>query len=494
VSLLRSASEGLRTEFGNNQSTRSRTGVGGGERDIANILDVIEKIRDWTIRIRFIFSKIANFPLFKNAEHSLHPARYAEQLELAGLIGKHGETISGLLLAIGPFGRPLRILATPQRRELGNIGVIGRSRCGKGLYATAQLLTWEHSAIVNDIKGDMFHDTAGPRLKMGNKIFVIDTRGVGNTYDPFRNRNTEDELLAVATNILLEAHEGEGSVFTRRAIKMLTQLFKAAKLEGQPPIAYAGPLLHQGIIDCAQHLQLVSTKHNLPPEKNLATRFLDVSIADVNYEDRFLQSCWSTLDKMEPIITETVIKSLSGSDFSARDLILGDKPVTVYLRWPELHVQALAPLIRLVCCSLFDDLITIYDDQKAKGRQNKCRKILALLSEAARAPIPGLPEYAATLAGRHISVWAEYQSRSQPETIYGPSRADTLWGNLEAQIYYRPAVGDIKTAEFLQIRLGGKSGLPTHKLPMALTHRKGRANSGYRCLMPGVPTGSRTIR
>ena len=127
----------------------------------------------------------------------------------------------------------------------------------------------EHSVIVNDIKGDMFHDTAGARLKMGNTVFVFDTRGDGDTYDPFRNRNSEDELLAVATNILLEAHEGEGSVFTRRSIKMLTQLFKTAKLEGQPPIAYAGHLLHRGIIDCAQHLQSVSAKHNLPPEKNL---------------------------------------------------------------------------------------------------------------------------------------------------------------------------------------------------------------------------------
>jgi type IV secretion system protein VirD4 len=361
-------------------------------------------------------------------------------------------------LAIGPFGRPLRILSTKDRPELGNIGVIGRTRCGKGLYATAQLLTWEHSAIVNDIKGDMYRETAGARANMGHKIFVFDTRGVGNTYDPFRNRNTEDELLAVARHMLLEPYEGEGSVFTKRGIKMLTQLFKAAKLEGKPPVAYAGHLLHRGPVFCAEQLQEVSTKHNLPPEENLATRFLDVAIADVNYGDRFFQSCWSTLDKIEPIITKTVIKSLSGSDFSARDLLLGERPVTLYLRWPELHVQALSPLIRLVCCSLFDDLITIYDEQKEHGRQHRCWKVLALLSEAARAPIAGLPEYMATLAGRHISVWAEYQSRSQPETIYGPSRAETLWGNLEAQIYYRPAVGDIKTAEFLQHRLGNTSG------------------------------------
>ena len=65
--------------------------------------------------------------------------------------------------------------------------------------------------------------------------------------------------------------------------------------------------------------------------------------------------------------------------------------------------------------------------------------MLALLDEAGRAPIAGLPEYAATVAGRHISLWLAYQSRSQPAAIYGDKRAEILWDNMESIVFYRPA-------------------------------------------------------
>ncbi len=40
---------------------------------------------------------------------------------------------------------------------------IAPTRGGKGLLATSQLLSWQHSVIVNDIKGELFQQTAGYR-------------------------------------------------------------------------------------------------------------------------------------------------------------------------------------------------------------------------------------------------------------------------------------------------------------------------------------------
>ena len=180
---------------------------------------------------------------------------------------------------------------------------------------------------------------------------------------------------------------------------MLTQLFKAARIEGHPPLSYAGHFIHLGITDAAKRLEELSIRENLPPKDNLATRFLDVAFSDADFESRFLQDAWSTLTgKIEPIITETILKSVAGADFSPADIICGRRPVTLYLRWPEKHVQAYAPLIRLVWSSLIDGLCAAYDERRGRG----CRKVLALLDEAGRAPIAGLPEYAATVAGRHI--------------------------------------------------------------------------------------------
>jgi hypothetical protein len=53
----------------------------------------------------------------------------------------------------------------------------------------------------------------------------------------------------------------------------------------------------------------------------LATQLLDVAYKDVNFSDRFLLSAWGTLTaRIRPLLTETVIRSLSGSDFTARAL------------------------------------------------------------------------------------------------------------------------------------------------------------------------------
>ena len=68
---------------------------------------------------------------------------------------------------------------TETRRELGNLLIVAPTRGGKGLLAVSQLLSWQHSVIVNDIKGELFTQTAGYRSTLG-KVFVIDPTGVGH--------------------------------------------------------------------------------------------------------------------------------------------------------------------------------------------------------------------------------------------------------------------------------------------------------------------------
>jgi len=94
-------------------------------------------------------------------------------------------------------------------------------------------------------------------------------------------------------------------------------------------------------------------------DPSLAVQFLDVALAEANFSGRFLLSAWGTLStRMRLLLTETVVHSLAGSDFSPADLMRGNKPVTVYLRWPERDLQALSPLVRLVWGSLIDGLIS----------------------------------------------------------------------------------------------------------------------------------------
>lgn len=373
----------------------------------------------------------------------LHKARFATFDEAGSILTSHPSAIS-LLLGVNRFKQFYHVRSQPTRRELGNMLIVAPTRGGKGLLAVSQLLTWGGSVVVNDIKGDLFAQTAGYRATLGN-VYVIDPTGYGHRYDPLVHKQTEDELYNQAARLLFKPDEGEGAIFTQRATAMLTQLFLAARAEGSPPLPYVREIIRTGLQATAKRLDSI--------DGQLATQFLDVAYKDANLTDRFLLSAWGTLTaRMRPLLTETVIKCFAGTDFTPQELMQGEKPVTIYLKWPEQQLLALSPLVRLLWGSLIDELITCFDKAAGKG----CKPVLLLVDEAGRTAIPTLADSATTVVGRGITLWLAIQSLSQLEAVYGKARAQVLKDNMESQIYYRPT--DLATAKYLENRLGEKSG------------------------------------
>jgi type IV secretion system protein VirD4 len=189
---------------------------------------------------------------------------------------------------------------------------------------------------------------------------------------------------------------------------------------------------------------------------------LDRKFEDADFSDRYLQSSWSTLTgDMDPIITETVLASLARSDFTPEDILCGRetivegrpqrRPVTIYLRFPESRLLALSPLVRLIWSALLDELISLYDQRTGNG----CNPVLALIDEAGTSPIPGLPRYAATVAGRGITLAVMVQDHNQLEHAYGKYGARSLINNMETQLYYRQS--GLETSEYIEKRMGRKS-------------------------------------
>jgi len=250
--------------------------------------------------------------------------------------------------------------------------------------------------------------------------------------------------MSLATHLLFEPKEGEGRIFTERATVMLTQLLLAARLEGYAPFPYVRHMIRLGLPAAAERLSELSPV--------LATQFLDVQFDSANFDDRFLTSAWGTLTaKLRRLLTQTVIRSLTTSDFTAHDIMTSTKPYTIYFRWPERHLLALSPLVRLLWGCLIDELIETYD--QAAGRN--CQPVLLLIDEAGRTAIPSLADHATTVVGRGISLWIAVQSLYQLNAVYGRDRAHILRDNLESQLYFRPA--DQETADYLERRLGRRS-------------------------------------
>jgi hypothetical protein len=175
-------------------------------------------------------------------------------------------------------------------------------------------------------KGSFLPRRQGTGQTVG-KVFVFDPTGVGNRFDPLKGKHTDLELKSVAKSLLYEPDERD-KVFTQRATRMLTQLFHAARIDQVSPLRYVGTMINAPIKVVATRLALLSPQ--------LAIRFLDDQIEDADFQNKFLLSGWSTLtSRLDALLAESLVQCFTGNDFTARELLRADTPVTVYFRWPE---------------------------------------------------------------------------------------------------------------------------------------------------------------
>ena len=385
----------------------------------------------------------------------LHKDRFALDHEVSDLTTATLPTDS-LLLGVNQFSRILRVQATPKRRELGNILIEAPTGGGKGLLAVCQLLSWASSSVVFDIKGDLYKHTAGYRKTLG-PVFRFDTRGFGHCYDPLRGKESEDELYAIANQLMYEPNEGDGKAFTQKGTKMLTIVFLAgheanrnAGKKDAPLLPFVGHMADLGLTRAAKLI------HEISPA--LARRFLDEDYnPEKDYtENKFLRDSWQSVTaRLYPLLTERILRCFNGSAFTARDIIAGKKPVTVYLCIPEKDLQAKAPVIRLVMESLMAEMKDYFDAAPGETAAEKgCREVLYLLDEAGNIKLPTLPHDVATVRSRGISIWAAYQDNAQLESQY-PKQAKVIRNNMDAKLFYRQS--DFEAAKDIAESLGYRS-------------------------------------
>lgn len=117
--------------------------------------------------------------LFWGFDRRLHQSRFARFDEMGSLLSSSPPANALLLGTMKYLRQFVSVRPRPERREIGNVLIVGPTRSGKGLLATSQLLSWGHSVIVNDIKGELFAATAGYRRTLG-PVFVIDPTGYGH--------------------------------------------------------------------------------------------------------------------------------------------------------------------------------------------------------------------------------------------------------------------------------------------------------------------------
>lgn len=351
-------------------------------------------------------------------EHDVHPMKLQTNNVRAGdalLVGVGWQSLLGIQPGHGG------------RRELDHLLVAAPTRGCKGRHLTANLFNWRGSVITLDIKGENYRNTAGYRM---GEVYTLDPRGQGRRYDPFAELRHSDEALLTAAQLLVEDKDDQERAFGERASNGVYAALLAARDQDVPTLTYLDDLIGTGI---EGFVNALSVSPSRKVQKAL-TLFLGYSSEQFSVErfvqDRFLNSCWTLLTaRVAPLLTDGVLAMTSGNDVYARDLY--QRPTSLYLIFPETESVATGKLFSLVTTALMLGLMRAYDEDP-----NPNQRVLLLLDEVGRTPVPRLNDLMSTLAGREVSVALYVQSLSQLEEVYGRAAADTILDNCRTQIFY----------------------------------------------------------
>jgi type IV secretion system protein VirD4 len=354
------------------------------------------------------------------------------------------------------------------RRELGHMLIAAPTRSGKGRHLTANLLNWQESMICLDIKGENYQQTAGHRKSLGS-VFALNPNHVGHTYDPFAELRHSDEALLTAAKLLVEDKDDHDKAFSERAANGILAALIAAKLEDRPTLPYLDALLAEGLDGYINRLA-----HYKNDKINKAlTIFLGYRPErfqlDKALNDRFLNSTWGVLTtRVAPLLTEGILKMTNGSSFSAKSFF--ERTTSLYLIFPESEGEATSKVFRLTMLALMLGMIRVYDED----RMSVTRDVLLALDEVGRTPIPKLPDYIATIAGRGMSALLYVQSLSQLAEVYGDKGAETILDNCRTQIYY--PTPNVKTQEYVS-KLAGIRWYEDVTVSSSTSYHPGEADS-----------------
>src|SRR5215204_1500367 len=223
-------------------------------------------------------------------------ARWAEQGDTADMVVEQGRHPGEDMLLAEHYGELIGVReGFESRREMGHFLICGPSRSGKGLHLTSNLLPWLGSAIVNDIKGELYRLSAREREQKGQAVYVLDPKGRGNRYDPFRELSYSPEALRSAVMLVMEPEKERQPIFAQRAGNALYAAVLGARIEERPTLPYVREITSEGAAAFVERLRALGD----PRVRGALVDFLGLPPEELKpeaFEGRgFLPDSWGTM-------------------------------------------------------------------------------------------------------------------------------------------------------------------------------------------------------
>ena len=336
------------------------------------------------------------------------------------------------------------------------------TRSGKGVgLVIPTLLSWPKSAVITDLKGELWALTAGWRQKYGkNKVLRFEPSALNgcikwNPLDEIRI-GTEYEVGDVqnlATLIVDPDGKGLESHWQKTAQSLLVgvilhALFKS-RAEGTPATLPAvDAMLADPNREIAElWMEMVTYPHvdghNHPVVGSAARDMMDRPEEEAG-------SVLSTAKSYLSLYRDPVVaRNVSASEFMIRDLMNHDDPVSLYIVTQPNDKARLRPLVRVMVNMIVRLLADKMDFENGLPKANYKHRLLMMLDEfPSLGRLEILQESLAFVAGYGIKCYLICQDINQlkgRETGYGQD--ETITSNCHVQNAYPP--NRIETADHL---------------------------------------------
>ena len=402
---------------------------------------------------------------------SLHGSAHwasAAEVHSTGLLG------AGRGVYVGAWKHP----RTRQIRYLRHDGpehimAFAPTRSGKGVgLVLPTLLSWPHSAIVYDIKGENWALTSGWRRKEADNVVLkfepSASDGSSARFNPLAEvRVGTEREIADVQNIMTMIVDPDGKGLQDHWQKSAQALLVGVALH----VLYAEKNktlngMVQFLSSPARTVEktmkfMLATDHDLTgpgwPNPDGSPNYCHPVVAaaardmlnKANEEQSSVLS--SSISYLTLYRDPIVARNTAQCDFRISDLMNHDRPVSLYLVVPPSDKDRLRPLIRLMINQIVRGLTEKMDFKEGRSVAGYKHRLLLMLDEfPSLGKLDVFQESLAFIAAYGLKAYLIIQDISQLWTAYG--KDESIFSNCHVRVAYAP--NKVETAELLSKMTG----------------------------------------
>jgi type IV secretion system protein VirD4 len=358
------------------------------------------------------------------------------------------------------------------------------TRSGKGVgLVIPTLLSWPHSVVVHDIKGENYALTSGWRAtELGSRVLKFDPAnndGSSCRFNPLDNVRirTDYEVKDVQNVVqILADPDGKGGqgeeahwIATSSAL-LLGVILHVLYVEPDKALGGVAGFLSDPSFESSTQMfeYMLNAQHD--PTGEMGWRSLSgspttthpvVAMAArdmLNRDPKESSSVLSTAVRFLTLFRDPIVAhNIAASDFAISDLMHQDRPLSLYLVVPPSDIDRLKPLTRLLINQMLRSLTAEMKFEGGRSVAYYKHRLLLMIDEF---PSLGRLEVVQTslafMAGYGIKAYLITQDISQLNAAYGghTGHDETILANCHIQIAFAP--NKIETMELVS-KLAGQA-------------------------------------